>query len=236
MKLLEVKDLNASYGAVHVLHGIDLSVDEGEIAVVLGANGAGKTTTLRALTGMIRGKGSIRFEGEEIIGESTEQIVRRRVAHVPQGRGTIMQLTVEENLQIGAYIRKDKDGIARDLERMYELFPRLKERRTQEAGSLSGGEQQMLAIARALMLSPRLLLLDEPSLGLAPLIVRGLFETLQQINADLRTTMLIVEQNANLALGIARTAYVLETGRIVSGGDAAAVQADDAVRRAYLGY
>jgi branched-chain amino acid transport system ATP-binding protein len=236
MSLLDVKDLHAGYGAVQVLHGVDLSVEDGEIAVVLGANGAGKTTALRALTGMIRSKGSIRFDGEDIIGETTEQIVRRRVAHVPQGRGTIMQFTVDENLEIGAYIRKDKDGVEQDRERMFTLFPRLRERRNQEAGSLSGGEQQMLAIARALMLSPRLLLLDEPSLGLAPLIVRGLFDTLQQINAELGTTMLIVEQNANLALQVARTAYVLETGRIVSGGDAATIQADDAVRRAYLGY
>lgn len=236
MSLLEVKDLHASYGAVHVLHGIDLAVEEGEVAVVLGANGAGKTTTLRALTGMVSCKGSITLDGEQLVGRSTEEIVRRRVAHVPQGRGTIAQFTVDENLMVGAYIRKDTDGVKRDLQTMFELFPRLHERRSQAAGSLSGGEQQMLAIARALMLSPRVLLLDEPSLGLAPLIVRGLFDTLRQINTEFRTTMLIVEQNANLALKIAQRAFVLETGTIVASGDAAAMESNEAVRRAYLGY
>jgi branched-chain amino acid transport system ATP-binding protein len=236
MSLLEVKDLHASYRAVQVLYGISLSVEEGGVAVVLGANGAGKTTTLRALTGMVSCKGSITLEGTELIGKSTEDIVRQRVAHVPQGRGTISQFTVDDNLMAGAYIRKDKDGVKRDLQTVFELFPRLHERRSQAAGSLSGGEQQMLAIGRALMLSPRVLLLDEPSLGLAPLIVRGLFDTLLQINTEFRTTMLIVEQNASLALKIAQHAFVLETGTIVASGDAASMESDEAVRRAYLGY
>jgi branched-chain amino acid transport system ATP-binding protein len=236
MSFLEVKGLEAGYGPVQVLRGLDFNVEEGEVAVVLGANGAGKTTTLRALTGMIDTKGSILFEGEELLGKPTNEIVRRRIAHVPQGRGTIAQFSVDENLQAGAYIRKDRAGIAADLEKMFEMFPRLLERRKQAAGSLSGGEQQMLAIARALMLSPRLLLLDEPSLGLAPLIVRDLFETLGQINREFGTTMIVVEQNANLAFKIAQKAFVLETGEIVAGGDAKTVESDDSVRKAYLGY
>lgn len=236
MSFLEVKGLEAGYGPVQVLRGLDFAVEKGEVAVVLGANGAGKTTTLRALTGMISTKGSILFEGEELVGKATDVIVRRRIAHVPQGRGTVSQFSVEENLQLGAYIRKDKDAIAADKEKMFEMFPRLLERRKQAAGSLSGGEQQMLAIARALMLDPQLLLLDEPSLGLAPLIVRDLFETLGQINRDFGTTMIVVEQNANLAFKIAQKAFVLETGEIVARGDAKTVEADDAVRKAYLGY
>ncbi len=236
MSFLEVKDLEAGYGPVQVLRGLNFAVEEGEVGVILGANGAGKTTTLRALTGMIETKGSVLFEGEELVGRATDEIVRRRIAHVPQGRGTIAQFSVEENLQVGAYIRRDKAGIAEDQEKMFEMFPRLQERRKQAAGSLSGGEQQMLAIARALMLSPRLLLLDEPSLGLAPLIVRDLFETLGQINRDFGTTMLVVEQNANLAFKIAQKAFVLETGEIVAGGDAKTVELDDSVRKAYLGY
>jgi branched-chain amino acid transport system ATP-binding protein len=236
MSLLEVKDLVAGYGAVQVLHGINLSVDEGQVAVVLGANGAGKTTTLRALTGMIKTSGSIVLDGEELIGKKTDEIVRRRIAHVPQGRGTVAQFSVDENLDLGAYIRNDKAGIEADKAKMFELFPRLAERRKQAAGSLSGGEQQMLAIARALMLSPRVLLLDEPSLGLAPLIIRNVFETLEQINKEFNTTMLVVEQNANLALGIADSAFVLETGNIVASGSAEQVKNDDVVRKAYLGY
>ena len=216
MSLLEVNNLVAGYGMVQVLNGISLSVEEGEVAVVLGANGAGKTTTLRALTGMIKTSGSVLFEGEEMVGKKTDQIVRRRIAHVPQGRGTVAQMDVDENLELGAYIRSDKAGIAADKQKMFELFPRLAERRKQSAGSLSGGEQQMLAIARALMMSPRLLLLDEPSLGLAPLIIRSVFDTLRQINTEFGTTMLVVEQNANLALSIAKSAFVLETGDIVA--------------------
>lgn len=235
MSLLEVNNLVAGYGMVQVLNGISLSVEEGEVAVVLGANGAGKTTTLRALTGMIKTSGSILFEGEELVGKKTDQIVRRRIAHVPQGRGTVAQMNVDENLDLGAYIRTDKAGIESDKNKMFDLFPRLAERRKQAAGSLSGGEQQMLAIARALMMSPRLLLLDEPSLGLAPLIIRSVFETLDQINREFGTTMLVVEQNANLALGIAQSAFVLETGDIVAGGSAEQISSDDTIRKAYLG-
>jgi branched-chain amino acid transport system ATP-binding protein len=235
MSLLEVNNLVAGYGMVQVLNGISLSVEDGEVAVVLGANGAGKTTTLRALTGMIKTSGSVLFEGEEMVGKKTDQIVRRRIAHVPQGRGTVAQMDVDENLDLGAYIRTDKAGIAADRQKMFELFPRLAERRKQSAGSLSGGEQQMLAIARALMMSPRLLLLDEPSLGLAPLIIRSVFDTLRQINTEFGTTMLVVEQNANLALSIAKTAFVLETGDIVAGGSAEQIAADDTIRKAYLG-
>ncbi len=235
MSLLEVNNLVAGYGMVQVLNGISLSVEEGEVAVVLGANGAGKTTTLRALTGMIKTSGSILFEGEELVGKKTDQIVRRRIAHVPQGRGTVAQMNVDENLDLGAYIRTDKAGIEADKNKMFDLFPRLAERRKQAAGSLSGGEQQMLAIARALMMSPRLLLLDEPSLGLAPLIIRSVFDTLGQINSEFGTTMLVVEQNANLALGIAQSAFVLETGDIVAGGSAEQISSDDTIRKAYLG-
>lgn len=235
MSLLEVNNLVAGYGMVQVLNGISLSVEDGEVAVVLGANGAGKTTTLRALTGMIKTSGSVLFEGEEMVGKKTDQIVRRRIAHVPQGRGTVAQMDVDENLDLGAYIRTDKAGIAADKQKMFDLFPRLAERRKQSAGSLSGGEQQMLAIARALMMSPRLLLLDEPSLGLAPLIIRSVFDTLRQINTEFGTTMLVVEQNANLALSIAKTAFVLETGDIVAGGSAEQIAADDTIRKAYLG-
>jgi branched-chain amino acid transport system ATP-binding protein len=236
MSFLEVKNLEAGYGPVQVLRGLDFAVEEGEVAVILGANGAGKTTTLRALTGMISTKGSVLFDGEELVGKDTDEIVRRRIAHVPQGRGTVSQFSVEDNLQLGAYIRKDKAAIAADKEKMFVMFPRLLERRKQAAGSLSGGEQQMLAIARALMLSPRLLLLDEPSLGLAPLIVRDLFNTLGEINREFGTTMVVVEQNANLAFKIAQKAFVLETGSIVAGGDAKTVESDDSVRKAYLGY
>ena len=236
MSLLEVNNLVAGYGPVQVLHGISLSVDEGQVAVVLGANGAGKTTTLRALTGMIKTSGSITLDGEELVGKKTDEIVRRRIAHVPQGRGTVAQFSVDENLDLGAYIRSDKAAVAADKNKMFEMFPRLAERRKQAAGSLSGGEQQMLAIARALMLDPRILLLDEPSLGLAPLIIKNVFDTLGQINKEFNTTMLVVEQNANLALGIAQTAFVLETGEIVASGSADEIRNDDAIRKAYLGY
>ncbi len=235
MSILEVRGLVAGYGPVQVLHGIDLTVEEGQTVVVLGANGAGKTTTLRALTGMTKNSGSVRFDGKEIGSAKTDAIVRMGVAHVPQGRGTFTDQTVEENLRLGAHIRRDAD-VDTDLARMYELFPRLDERRTQPAGSLSGGEQQMLAIARAIMLRPRLLLLDEPSLGLAPIIVKDLFRTLVELKATTGVTVLLVEQNANLALDIADHAYVLEAGEIVTSGPAATIRADEGVRRAYLGY
>jgi len=233
--LLEIENLTGGYGPVQVLEGFDLRVAEGEVVVVLGANGAGKTTTLRAICGMIEAKGRIDFGGQPIVGKKPAHIARLGVAHVPQGRGTFTDLTVEENLRLGAFSRKDKE-VALDIDRWYEIFPRLKERSTQTAGNMSGGEQQMLAIARGLMSRPRLLLLDEPSLGLAPLITQDLFHRLAQINADSGTAMLIVEQNANLALAIAARAYVLETGRIVTSGTSADIQQDDAVRKAYLGY
>ena len=232
---LEVAGLKAAYGDIQVLHGIDFSVDEGQIAVILGANGAGKTTTLRALCAMVSTEGSIRLAGEELAGHRTADIVRRGVAHVPQGRGTFPDLSVEENLMAGAFVRTDAE-VRADVEQWFQTFPVLGERRNQAAGSLSGGEQQMLAIARALMLRPSLLLLDEPSLGLAPMITRSLFEQLVAINADAGTTMLVVEQNASLALGVADVAYVLEAGEVALSGPANELAADDNVRRAYLGY
>jgi branched-chain amino acid transport system ATP-binding protein len=234
MALLEIEGLTGGYGPVQVLHGLDLEVGDGEIVVVLGANGAGKTTTLRAISGMISVKGTISLGGTSIVGKSPERVARLGVAHVPQGRGTFTDLTVEENLRLGAYPRKDR--FTNDIQRWFTTFPRLEERRAQPAGNLSGGEQQMLAIARGLMSSPRLLLLDEPSLGLAPLITQDLFQRLRAINEEMGTAMLIVEQNANLALAIAARAYVLETGTIISSGPADQVQDDDAVRKAYLGY
>lgn len=232
---LEVRGLKAAYGNITVLHGIDFSVAEGQVAVILGANGAGKTTTLRALCAMVSTEGSIKLAGEELAGRRTADIVRRGVAHVPQGRGTFPELSVEENLMAGAFVRSDTD-VRADVEQWYETFPVLGERRAQTAGSLSGGEQQMLAIARALMLRPSLLLLDEPSLGLAPIITRALFEQLTAINATAGTTMLVVEQNASLALGVADVAYVLEAGEVALSGPADELAADDNVRRAYLGY
>ncbi len=234
--LLEVRGLRAQYGATKVLHGIDFAVGAGGITTVLGANGAGKTTLLRAVCNMIRTSGEVRLAGERIDGLATEAIVRRGVGHVPDGRGTFMNLTVEENLRLGAHTRKDRAEIGPDCERMYAYFPRLKERRRQQAGTLSGGEQQMLAVSRALMLRPRLLLLDEPSFGLAPLIVQQLFEILKAINLAERIAMLLVEQNAALALLLADQAYLLETGRVVMSGPAQAIRSDEQVRRSYLGY
>jgi branched-chain amino acid transport system ATP-binding protein len=232
--ILEAKGLHAAYGPVRVLHGIDFMVNTGAVTALLGANGAGKTTTLRAICGMVRTTGDILFDGQRINNTPTEQVAALRVGHVPDGRGTFMELTVEENLKLGAYTRRDP--IQGDLERMFAYFPRLKERFRQQAGTLSGGEQQMLAIARALMIKPRLLLLDEPSFGLAPLIVREIFEILRQIIAAEQTSVLLVEQNASLALTIADMAYLLETGTIVMSGPAAEIRKDESVRRAYLGY
>ena len=234
--MLEVADLHAAYGATRVLHGMDFALEERSITTLLGANGAGKTTTLRAICGMVRTEGEVRFAGKRISGRRTEDIARLGIAHVPDGRGTFLHLTTEENLRLGAYGRKDKPGVARDLERMYGYFPRLKERRRQQAGTLSGGEQQMLAVSRALMLAPKLMLLDEPSFGLAPLVVRELFGILRAINAESGVAMLLVEQNAAMALELADRAYVIETGRIVLAGSAHDIKRDDAVRRAYLGY
>ena len=235
MTLLELSGVGASYGPVKVLHGVDLHVNEGEVAVVLGANGAGKTTTLRAICQMLSTSGSITFDGQSIAGKSASDIARMGVAHVPQGRGTFADLSVEENLEVGAFRRKDKN-LRSDYDFWYGIFPRLSDRRSQLAGSLSGGEQQMLAVARAMMSKPKLLLLDEPSLGLAPIIVQDLFQRLKTIKDEQGVTMLVVEQNANLAFSIANTAYVLETGQIVLSGTADQLKNDDAVRRAYLGF
>ncbi|MEC7923686.1 MAG: ABC transporter ATP-binding protein [Actinomycetota bacterium] len=232
--ILHVEDLKATYGPVQVLHGINFSVFPKEIVVVLGANGAGKTTTLRSISGMIETSGIIQLNGEATHNLTPSDIVRRGVAHVPQGRGTFPELTVEENLKVGAFIRTDKD-IKTDIEICYENYPVLFERKTQMAGSLSGGEQQMLAVSRALMSRPQLLLMDEPSLGLAPQIVEDLFTRFVAINQDQGTTMLIVEQNAQLALDIANRGYVLESGHISVEGKAEELINDDAIRRAYLG-
>ncbi len=232
--LLEIEKLHASYGPVRALHGVDVTVEEGGVVAILGPNGAGKTTALRALCGMVRTSGRIVFDGRSLAGMATERIVRLGVAHVPEGRGTFPALTVEENLRLGAYTRRDA-AVRADLDRWYEVFPRLGERRRQQAANLSGGEQQMLAIARALLLRPRLLLLDEPSLGLAPLVTRELFAVLGQVKREHGTTMLLVEQNANLALELADHAYVLEAGRTVLAGPAADIRTDEHVRRAYLG-
>jgi branched-chain amino acid transport system ATP-binding protein len=234
--LLEVAGLTAAYAQTRVLHGIGLAVKEGGITAILGANGAGKTTLLRALCGMVRTAGEIRFAGTRLDGKATEDIVRLGIAHVPDGRGTFVHLTVEENLRLGAYTRADRAAVAADFDRVFAFFPRLKERRRQQAGTLSGGEQQMLAISRALMLRPRLLLLDEPSFGLAPLVVREIFQIMRAINDEDRVSMLLVEQNASLALELADHAYLLETGRIVMQGTAKAMLDDEAVRRSYLGY
>jgi branched-chain amino acid transport system ATP-binding protein len=236
MAMLEATGLRASYGLTRVLHGMDFSMEEGTITTLLGANGAGKTTTLRALCGMVRTEGEIRFGGQRIDRRATEDIVRLGIAHVPDGRGTFTMLTTEENLRLGAYTRKDKDAVEADLERMYGYFPRLRERRAQQAGTLSGGEQQMLAVSRALMLRPKLMLLDEPSFGLAPLIVKELFGILKAVNEKERVSMLVVEQNAAMALELADSAYLIETGRIVLSGTARDIKSDDAVRRSYLGY
>jgi branched-chain amino acid transport system ATP-binding protein len=234
--LLEVKDLFAGYGATEVLHGLSMQIEEGSITTLLGANGAGKTTTLRALSKMIKVRGQILFDGQAIEGKATEDIVRLGVAHVPDGRGTFGSLSTEENLQLGSYTRKDKNEVALDQEKMYSYFPRLKERRNQQAGTLSGGEQQMLAIARALMLRPRLLLLDEPSFGLAPLVVREIFDIMQTINQTDKVTILLVEQNAAMALDLANYAYLLETGKLVLSGLSKDLKQDEAVRRSYLGH
>jgi len=234
--LLEARDLCAFYGDTQVLFGLELAVEEGSITTLLGANGAGKTTTLRSLSGMVRTRGDIRFDGLSLAGQATESIVRRGIAHVPQGRGTFSRQTVEENLKIGAMARRDRAGIAGDIERVYGYFPRLKARRRQQAGTLSGGEQQMLAVGRALMLRPRLMLLDEPSFGLAPIIVAELLDILGALNRSDRVSMLLVEQNAAIALELADRAYLIETGRLVMAGSAAEVRADENIRKSYLGY
>ena len=232
--LLTVRGLAAGYGPIEVLHGVDLDVEEGHVAVILGANGAGKTTTLRAISGMIPRTGVVELNGQSIIKTAPERIVSLGVAHVPQGRGTFTDLTVDDNMRAGAYVRRDRE-VASDVALWYETFPRLRDRHAQKAGTLSGGEQQMLAIARALMSRPKLVLCDEPSLGLAPLITKALFQTIKRLNEQHGLTVLLVEQNANLALDIAHHVCLLETGRIVATGSPEAIASDDAVRRAYLG-
>ena len=235
-QILEVTNLEASYGQTKVLNGLDFSLKEGGVTTILGANGAGKTTTLRAISGMVTTKGQINFSGKDIGQFKTADITREGIAHVPEGRGTFVRMSAQDNLLLGAYSRNDKTEIAHDLERVYSYFPVLKERRTQQAGTLSGGEAQMLAVGRALMLRPRLLLLDEPSFGLAPLIVQELFEILKRVNVEDGVSMLLVEQNAALALELADHAYLLETGKIVISGSSDSILENETVRRSYLGY
>ena len=234
--ILQARGLRAAYGATRVLQGIDIDVPEGRVVALLGANGAGKTTTLRALCQMmVSTEGTIELAGQRIDGRSTEQIAKAGVGHVPDGRGTFLGLTTEENLRLGAYARASRAGTDADMDRVFDYFPRLRERRAQQAGTLSGGEQQMLAIGRALMGRPRLLLLDEPSFGLAPMIVKSIFGIMRRINQEEHVSILLVEQNAKLALDLADSAYLLETGRIVLSGTAEEMRSNDAVRKAYLG-
>ena len=234
--ILEVHDLEAFYGRTKALHGVSFSMTAGGITTILGANGAGKTTTLRAISRMVRTSGSIRFEGQPLEGRATEDVVQLGIAHAPEGRGTFVHLTVEENLRLGAWGRRARGGLAEDFDRVFTYFPVLQGRRKQAAGTLSGGEQQMLSVARALMLRPRLLLLDEPSLGLAPMVVREIFRILRTVNKDSGVTILLVEQNATLALDLADHVFLLETGRVVMEGPSENLRKDDAIRRAYLGY
>ncbi|MEH6524547.1 MAG: ABC transporter ATP-binding protein [Sneathiella sp.] len=234
--ILDVKGLEASYGPTNVLHGLDFSLEEGGVTTILGANGAGKTTTLRAISGMVERKGVINVGGKELSTLRPADITRQGIAHVPEGRGTFVRMSTEDNLRLGAYTRKDKNEIEADIERVYSYFPILKQRRDQQAGTLSGGEAQMLAVGRALMLRPKLLLLDEPSFGLAPLIVQELFEILKRINVEDGVSMLLVEQNAALALDLADHAYLLETGNIVISGTSDSILENETVRRSYLGY
>ena len=236
MAFLEVRGLQAYYCQTQALFGVDFQLDEGSITAVLGANGAGKTTTLRAICRMVRTDGEVVFDGQDLSGLSTERIVGLGIAHVPEGRGTFVRQSVEENLALGAYTRKNKAEIAADMESVYGYFPRLGERRRQQAGTLSGGEQQMLAIGRALMLRPKLMLLDEPSFGLAPLIVQEIYEIMARIREREGTSMLLVEQNASIALELADHAYLLETGRVVMGGESSLLRDDEDIRRSYLGY
>jgi branched-chain amino acid transport system ATP-binding protein len=236
MPLLELEDVRAGYGPTQVLHGVSLTVAEGEIVSLLGANGAGKTTTLRAICGGVRWEGAIKLSGRSLRRLSTEDIVRDGVAHVPEGRGILTDLTVDENLRLGEHLRRDRSQVRKDYDRVFEYFPVLRERRNLSASTLSGGEQQMLALARALLMRPRLMLLDEPSLGLAPLVVRSIFDIIRDINHTDRVGVLLVEQNARLALDLSTHAYVLEVGRVAVKGLSADLKGDDSVRRSYLGY
>ena len=233
--MLKIKDLHVSYGGIKALRGVDLEVPDGKIVTLIGANGAGKSTTLRTISGLVKAEsGSITYDGKELLGLSINKILEQGIAQSPEGRRVFPNLTVLENLKIGAYLRKDRDGIEKDVRWIYELFPRLEERHWQPAGPLSGGEQQMLAVGRALMSRPRLLMMDEPSLGLAPLVVQGIFDIIRTINQQ-GVTVLLIEQNANVALKIADYAYVLETGCITKSGTGAALLADESIKEAYLG-
>jgi branched-chain amino acid transport system ATP-binding protein len=234
--LLELENVHAGYGPTRVLHGVSLSVGEGDIVSLLGANGAGKTTTLRAITGGVRWDGAITFAGRSLRHMTTEDIVRLGIAHVPEGRGVLTELSVDENLRLGAYLRRDGSAVRTDYGRVFEYFPVLRERRRLSASTLSGGEQQMLALARALLMRPRLMLLDEPSLGLAPMLVRAIFDIIRNINQADKMAVLLVEQNARLALELSAHAYVLEVGRVAVEGPSATLQGQDSVRRSYLGY
>ena len=236
MALLELDGVRAGYGQTRVLHGVSMSVGDGDVVALLGANGAGKTTTLRAITGGVRWDGIINFGGRSLRRATTEAIVRMGIAHVPEGRGVLTELTVEENLRLGAYLRRDGGGVAKDYDRVFGYFPILRERRKLSASTLSGGEQQMLALARALLMRPKLLLLDEPSLGLAPLVVRSIFEIIRAVNESDRVAVLLVEQNARIALELSSRAYVLEVGRVAVEGESAKLKDQESVRRSYLGY
>jgi branched-chain amino acid transport system ATP-binding protein len=234
--LLELEDVRAGYGPTSVLHDVSLSVKEGEIVSLLGANGAGKTTTLRAITGGVRWTGDIRFAGKSLRRMRTEEVVRQGIAHVPEGRGILTELTVDENLRLGSHMRRDAPAVRKDYERVFEYFPVLRDRRRLSASTLSGGEQQMLALARAFLMKPKLMLLDEPSLGLAPMVVRAIFEIIRTINASDHVAVLLVEQNARLALEVSSEAYVLEVGRVAITGSSSDLKGNESVRRSYLGY
>ncbi len=235
MSMLKVDNLNVYYGSIHALKGVSLDVDEGEIVTLIGANGAGKSTLLKTLSGLLKPKeGTIEYLNESIAGKQAQAIVKAGISHVPEGRRVFAEMSVEENIELGAFLRKDKAGIQQDFQKVYEIFPRLHERRKQSAGTLSGGEQQMLAMGRAIMARPKLLLLDEPSMGLAPLMVKTIFQVVKDINKE-GTTILLVEQNANMALSIADRAYVIETGRVILSGTAEELQASEEIKNAYLG-
>ncbi|WP_342515115.1 ABC transporter ATP-binding protein [Sporosarcina sp. FSL K6-1522] len=233
--MLKIDNLNVYYGSIHALKGVSLEVNEGEIVTLIGANGAGKSTLLKTLSGLIKPKeGTIDYLNASIVGKPAQMIVKEGISHVPEGRRVFAEMSVEENIELGAFLRKDKAGIQQDFQKVYEIFPRLHERRKQSAGTLSGGEQQMLAMGRAIMAKPKLLLLDEPSMGLAPLMVKTIFEVVRDINKE-GTTILLVEQNANMALSIANRAYVIETGRVILSGTAEELQASEEIKNAYLG-